>query len=89
MDKVIRIDVELFLIIFHHSFFVLNSNVYSFGALLCEMSIGKLPNPDRRDEQVAMVTNHMLRALIRKCLYQDPQERPTMEYIIGELEKLR
>ncbi|KAM7425602.1 hypothetical protein ABFA07_022995 [Porites harrisoni] len=63
-------------------------DVYSFGALLCEMSIGKLPDPDRREEQVAMVTDRMFRALIRRCLHQDPQERPTMEHIIGELEKL-
>ena len=35
-----------------------------------------------------MVTNRVLRALIRGCLYQDPQERPTMEGIIGELDKL-
>ena len=60
--------------------------MYSFGALLCEMSIRKLPDPDRRDEQVAMVTDSMLRALIRECLYQDPQKRPTMEYIIDKLE---
>ena len=35
-----------------------------------------------------MVTNRVLRALIRRRLHQDPQERPTMEDIIGELEKL-
>jgi len=52
------------------------------------MSIGKPPDPDRREEQVAMVTNCALRALIQRCLHQDPQERPNMEDIIGELEKL-
>ena len=62
--------------------------MYSFGALLCEMSIRKLPDPDRREEQVTMVTDRMFRALIRRCLQQNPQERPTMEHIIGELEKL-
>ena len=72
----------------HRSFLCLQVDVYSFGALLCEMSIGKLPDPDRREEQVAMVTDRMFRALIRRCLHQDPQERPTMEHIIGELEKL-
>ena len=69
-------------------FFRLQVDVYSFGVLLCEMNIGKLPNPDRREEQVAMVTDRMFRALIRRCLHQDPQERPSMEDIIGELEKL-
>ena len=72
----------------HRSFRYLQVDVYSFGALLCEMSIGELPDPDRREEQVAMVTDRMFRALIRRCLQQNPQERPTMEHIIGELEKL-
>ena len=61
--------------------------MYSFGVLLCEMCIRELPDPDRRDEQVAMVTNRMLRALIRGCLQQDADERPSMEDIIGELEQ--
>ncbi|KAJ7370353.1 hypothetical protein OS493_032852 [Desmophyllum pertusum] len=30
-------------------------DVYSFGALLCEMYIGEWPNPERREQQVAMV----------------------------------
>ena len=60
-------------------------DVYSFGVLLCEMSIQELPDPERRDEQVAMVTNSVLRALIRGCLQSEPEERPSMEEIIDEL----
>ena len=63
--------------------------MYSFGVLLCEICIRQLPDPDRRDEQVAMVTNSWLRALIRECLQRDPEARPSMEYIISELEELR
>ncbi|KAM7425605.1 hypothetical protein ABFA07_022997 [Porites harrisoni] len=63
-------------------------DVYSFGVLICEICIGKLPNPDRRAEQVAMVKNKVLRALIRRCLQDNPQDRPSMEDVIGELEKL-
>ncbi|CAH3145365.1 unnamed protein product [Pocillopora meandrina] len=48
---------------------------------------GKLPDPDRRDEQVAMVKNRTLRALIRRCLKRAPGARPSMEDIIGELEQ--
>ena len=62
--------------------------LYSFGVLICEICIGKLPNPDRRAEQVAMVKNKVLRALIRRCLQDNPQDRPSMEDVIGELEKL-
>ena len=61
--------------------------MYSFGVLLCEMCIRELPDPDRRDEQVAMVTNGVLRALIRGCLEQDAEKRPSMEEIINELEQ--
>ena len=61
--------------------------MYSFGVLFCEICIRELPDPDRRDEQVAMVTNRMLRALIRGCLQQDADERPSMEDIVGELEQ--
>ena len=52
------------------------------------MSTGKLPDPENRDDQVAMVTNEALLTLVQRCLHQDPQDRPSMEDIIGELEKL-
>lgn len=62
-------------------------DVHSFGVLLCEMCIRELPEPEKRDEQVAMVTNRALRALIRRCLKHDPEARLSMEGIIGELEQ--
>ena len=61
--------------------------MYSFGVLLCEMCIQKLPDPERRDQQIAMVTNSLLRTLIRECLQSDPEARPNMEQIIEELEE--
>ena len=61
--------------------------MYSFGVLLCEVCIQELPDPDRRDEQVVMVTNGVLRALIRGCLQQDVEKRQSVEEIIYELEK--
>ena len=67
-------------------FFCGQVDVYSFGVLLCEMSIRELPDPERREQQVAMVANNVLRALIRGCLETDPQARPTMEEIIDEIE---
>ena len=93
MNKLMRgeasvVNLNIHILNYHRSFFHLQVDVYSFGVLLCEMSIRKLPNPDRRDEQVAMVTDRMFRALIRRCLHQDPQDRPSMEHMIGELEKL-
>ncbi|KAJ7388257.1 hypothetical protein OS493_038925 [Desmophyllum pertusum] len=62
-------------------------DVYSFGVLLCEMCIRELPDPERRKEQVAVVKNCLLRALIRGCLESEPATRPTMEEIVEELEE--
>lgn len=79
----------MYILNYHRFFFLLQVDVYSFGVLLCEMSIGKLPNPDSREEQVAMVKKHKLRAVIRRCLHQDPRKRPSIEEIIGELEQFK
>ncbi|KAL9975225.1 hypothetical protein ACROYT_G012358 [Oculina patagonica] len=62
-------------------------DVYSFGVLLCEMCIRELPDPEKRDQQIVMVTNHVLRALIRGCVQTEPGARPNMEEIIEELEE--
>ena len=61
--------------------------MYSFGVLLCEMCIRELPDPERRNQQIAMVTNSLLRALIRGCLQSEPEARPVMEEIIEELKE--
>ena len=61
--------------------------MYSFGVLLCEICTRELPEPDRRDEQVAMVTNRAPRTPIWRCLERAPEARPSMEDIIGELEQ--
>jgi len=51
------------------------------------MCIRELPDPERRGQQIAMVTNRLLRALIRGCLQSNPEARPNMEEIIAELEE--
>ena len=61
--------------------------MYSFGVLLCEICIRTQPSRASREKQVAMVTDRVLRALIRRCLQQDLRARPSMEEIISELEK--
>ena len=52
------------------------------------MCTGKLPDRDRREEHVVMVTDRVFRTLIRRCLQRDPEARPSMEEIISELEKV-
>ncbi|XP_068685938.1 probable serine/threonine-protein kinase DDB_G0271682 [Montipora foliosa] len=62
-------------------------DVYSFGVLLCEMCIGEMPDPERREEQVLLVRNRLFRNLVRQCLQADPAMRPDMAQIIQELEQ--
>ena len=51
------------------------------------MCIQELPDPQRRGQQIAMVTDFVLRALIRGCAQTEPEARPSMEEIIEELEE--
>ncbi|CAH3182531.1 unnamed protein product [Porites lobata] len=62
-------------------------DVYSFGALLYEMCIRQLPDPQRRNEQVVLVTNSVFRGLVRQCMQREPGARPTMQEIIDELKE--
>ena len=75
---------------FNHSccFYSFQVDVYSFGVLLCEMCIRELPEPERREEQVALMTNRALRGLVRRCLGTDPVQRPDMGEVIQNLEQL-
>lgn len=52
------------------------------------MCIQEVPEFDRRDEQVDMVKTPEIQALIRRCLQSEAEDRPNMEEIIVELEKL-
>ena len=69
---------------FHVIFFWHQIDVYSFGVLLCEMCIRKLPDPSNREVQVSLVTNTEFRGLVRRCLQKTPSMRPTMQEIIDE-----
>ena len=60
-------------------------DVYSYGVLLCEMCIRELPDPELRQTQVTQVTNHVLQDLIKRCIQEKPEVRPTMEEIIDVL----
>lgn len=61
-------------------------DVFSYGVLLCEMCLGTMPEPERREERVAQVTNQVLRDLIKRCIEKDPEARPTMEEIIDHVQ---
>ena len=51
------------------------------------MCIRPLPDPQRRNEQVVLVTNSVFRGLVRRCMQREPGARPTMQEIIDELKE--
>ena len=59
--------------------------MYSFGLLLWEMYTRKLPDPQRIQEQMGLVTNGVLREPVMRCVMTAPDVRPTMNEVITVL----
>ena len=60
-------------------------DIYSFGALVLEMLTGRLPAPDDRPGLFCKVNHEQLLRLIRRCLSQSKEDRPSASDIIIEL----
>ena len=60
-------------------------DIYSFGALILEMLTGRLPAPDDRPGLLRRVHHDQLLLLIRRCLSDNPETRPSASDIIVEL----
>ena len=60
-------------------------DIYSFGALVLEMLTGRLPAPDDRPGLFRKVNHEQLLRLIRRCLSQNKDDRPSASDIIIEL----
>ena len=60
-------------------------DIYSFGALVLEMLTGRLPTPDDRPGLLCQVHHGQLLCLIRKCLGERKEDRPSASDIISDL----
>ena len=60
-------------------------DIYSFGALVLEILTGRLPAPDDRPGLLRRVHHDQLLHLIRRCLSDNPEDRPSASDIIVEL----
>ena len=60
-------------------------DIYSLGALVLEMLTGRLPAPDDRPGLFRKVNHEQLLCLIRRCLSQNKEDRPSASDIIIEL----
>ena len=60
-------------------------DIYSFGALILEMLTGRLPTPEDRPGMFRKVQHEQLLRLIRRCLSENPEDRPCASGIMSEL----
>ena len=66
-------------------------DVYSYSVLLMEMILHRLPavTVAEREQQASHVSWPPMSSLIRRCLKQNHQDRPTMSQILEELKQLK
>ena len=62
-------------------------DVYSYGILLCEVTMRELPIPEHLNEMKEIIkTKHfLLHSVVLKCTKDNPVERPTMATVLEDL----
>ena len=66
-----------------HIYFLLTQiDVFSYGLLVCEISICELPDEVEREGQIENIWNVEIKELVKRCTELEPQQRPTMQDVI-------
>jgi len=65
-------------------------DVYSYGVLLCEVTEERFPDEDSIPSMMKVIRDKwaFMHRLINSCIQNRPDRRPTMSYILSELNKL-
>ncbi|KAL5466916.1 hypothetical protein EMCRGX_G031078 [Ephydatia muelleri] len=63
-------------------------DVYSYGILLLEMATRKFPDYDQRATQLEALPWQEIAKIIKRCISEDPTNRPTMKDILTLLPQL-
>ena len=64
-------------------------DIYSYGVLLIEMCTCNFPVPDHRPDLIRSIQYPRILALIRQCLNEDRNQRPTAAQVIDYLRTLQ
>jgi serine/threonine protein kinase len=66
-------------------FIFMQIDVFSYGLLVCEMSVCELPHHEqiKRKGQIRRIQNDGIKRLVERCTEIEPQQRPTMQDVIG------
>ena len=64
-------------------------DVYSYGILLCEVTVEQFPDEDSLASMMQDVQSKwaFMHRLITSCVQYHPDKRPTMSFVLGELNK--
>ena len=64
-------------------------DIYSYGILLCEVTMGQFPLEERLPSMIQAVQDRwvLMHDLIIACVQEHPDNRPTMSYVLTELNK--
>ena len=66
-------------------------DVFSYGILLCEVTVEQFPREESLPSMIQVVQGKwaFIHLLITSCIQDHPDRRPTMSYVLSELNKLK